>query len=68
MRAEAALAWLRAHNALVRFESNGTVSVTVSCYKRRRATLDEAVHALRVKLEPAAVLAEQVERGKRKGS
>jgi hypothetical protein len=37
--ADWAFNWLRAHNALVRFESDGTVSVTVCRTKRRRTIL-----------------------------
>lgn len=41
-----AISWCRKHNAYVRFESDGSVSVKVNDMKRRRATLIEAVQSL----------------------
>lgn len=41
-----AIDWLRKHNALVRFESDGSVSVKVNRHKRRRPTLTEAIRAV----------------------
>jgi hypothetical protein len=38
--------WCRANNARVRFESDGTVSVTVNRTTRRRSTIADAVAAL----------------------
>ncbi len=43
--ARRAIAWLRQHNARVRFESDGTVSVTVDV-TRRRVTLELAIAAI----------------------
>lgn len=40
------LAWLRKHNARVRFQSDDTVSVTVNRTARRRTTLALAVAAV----------------------
>lgn len=45
-----ALSWLREHNAGVRFESNGTVSVWANGIRRRRKTLHQATEALIVAL------------------
>ncbi len=42
-----ALAWCRLHNAFVRFESDGTVTIKVGEYRRRRPTLVDAVDAMR---------------------
>lgn len=42
-----AVAWCRLHNALVRFESDGTVTVRMNGASRRRPTLVEAVEAHR---------------------
>jgi hypothetical protein len=39
--------WLRAHNATVRFESDGAVSVTVNRTKRRRPLLVTAILAVK---------------------
>lgn len=50
MTTSEAFKWCRAHNARVRFESNGTVSVYVNGFSRRRATLTEAVVALELHL------------------
>lgn len=41
-----AVRWCREHNALVRFESDGTVSVKVNGKTRRRPILTDAVNAL----------------------
>lgn len=46
-----ALDWLRHHNALVRFESDGTVSVTVNRTKRRRPLLVTAIIAVKDAIE-----------------
>ncbi len=50
-RPQAAIAWLRAHNALVRFESDRTVSVKVNRTKRRRPTLALAILAVEREFE-----------------
>lgn len=42
-----AVVWCREHNALVRFWSNGTVTVRMNGFTRRRPTLVEAVDAHR---------------------
>ncbi len=42
-----ALVWCRQRNALIRFESNQTVTVKVSFTQRRRKTLVLAVEALK---------------------
>lgn len=49
--ADWALDWLRAHNALVRFESDGTVSVTVRRTKRRRSLLVASIIAVKDAIE-----------------
>ncbi len=41
-----AVTWCRARNAMVRFESDGTVSVKVNGMTRRRQTLPDAVDAM----------------------
>lgn len=46
----AALRWCRQHNASIRFESNGTVTIKVNDVRRRRATLVEACEDLDAKL------------------
>ena len=51
--AQAAVAVLRATNALVRFESDGTISVKANGKKRRRATLVLAALALEAALRGA---------------
>ena len=43
-----AIEWCRVHNAMVRFWSNGTVTVRINSTTRRRPTLLEAVDAHRV--------------------
>jgi len=47
MKERDALAWCRTHNAFVRFESNGTVTVKVNELRRRRPTFLEAVVAMK---------------------
>jgi hypothetical protein len=49
--ADWALDWLRAHNALVRFEFDGTVSVTVRRIKRRGPLLVTAIIAVKDAVE-----------------
>lgn len=39
------LTWCREHNASIRFQSNGTVSIRVNGKERRRKTLVEAWQA-----------------------
>jgi hypothetical protein len=51
----AALKWCREHHALVRFESDGTVSVKVNDLRRRRPTFCGAVVALKEQLERLGV-------------
>lgn len=41
-----AIRWCRTHNARIRFESSGKVTVCVNGFTRRRETLVEAVLAL----------------------
>ncbi len=41
-----AVAWCRTHNAMVRFESDGSVTVKVNGKQRRRPVLIAAVNAL----------------------
>ena len=43
--------WLQAHNATVRFESDGTAAVTVNRTKRRRAILVTAIIAVKDAIE-----------------
>ena len=49
--ADWALDWLRSHNAMVRFESDGTASVTVRRTKRRRTILVAAIIAVKDAIE-----------------